>query len=44
MRKNYSWLIAFVLVLSSVLAACSGGSGDKDSKGKQTSIKFSNII
>lgn len=35
MRKNYSWLIAFVLVLSSVLAACSGGSGEKDSKGKQ---------
>lgn len=35
MRKNYSWLIAFVLVLSSVLAACSGGSGDKDSNGKQ---------
>ena len=35
MRKNYLWLIAFVLVLSSVLAACSGGSGEKDSKGKQ---------
>ncbi|ATD29934.1 peptide ABC transporter substrate-binding protein [Macrococcus sp. IME1552] len=35
MRKNYSWLIAFVLVLSSVLAACSGGSDEKDSKGKQ---------
>ncbi|WP_312039388.1 peptide ABC transporter substrate-binding protein [Macrococcoides bohemicum] len=35
MRKNYSWLIAFVLVLSSILAACSGGSGEKDSKGKQ---------
>lgn len=35
MRKNYSWLIAFVLVLSSVLAACSGGDGEKDSKGKQ---------
>lgn len=35
MRKNYSWLIAFVLILSSVLAACSGGSGEKDSKGKQ---------
>lgn len=35
MRKNYSWLIAFVLVLSSVLAACNGGSGEKDSKGKQ---------
>lgn len=35
MRKNYSWLIAFVLVLSSVLAACSGGSDEKESKGKQ---------
>ncbi|WP_419743748.1 peptide ABC transporter substrate-binding protein [Macrococcoides bohemicum] len=35
MRKNYLWLIAFVLILSSVLAACSGGSGEKDSKGKQ---------
>ncbi|TDL35554.1 peptide ABC transporter substrate-binding protein [Macrococcoides bohemicum] len=35
MRKNYLWLIAFVLVLSSVLAACSGGSSEKDSKGKQ---------
>ena len=35
MRKNYLWLIAFVLILSSVLAACSGGSDEKDSKGKQ---------
>lgn len=34
MRKNYAWVLALVLVISTVLAACSGGDS-KESKSKQ---------
>lgn len=37
MRKNYSWLFAFVLIISSILAACSG-SGGSDNSGKNGQV------
>ncbi|WP_414048556.1 peptide ABC transporter substrate-binding protein [Macrococcus animalis] len=35
MKKNYAWFLALVLVISSVLAACSGGGAEKSSKNEQ---------
>lgn len=37
MRKNYSWLFAFVLIIASVLAACSGSGGSNNS-GKNAQV------
>lgn len=46
MRKNYSWLFAFVLIISSILAACSGsgGSDNSDKNGQVLNLVSSSDI